>query len=68
MSRCWKSGWEIPPVQPPPKTYNDGLEAAAAYHDVERANCRNLYSAHGDYLASLEKASATAIRALKEPT
>ena len=31
MGRSWKTGWEFPPVQPPPKTYNDGLEAAAAY-------------------------------------
>lgn len=49
-----------------PKTFNDGLEAAAKWHDEEEARYRNFQSAHGDSLAFLEKAHAVSIRSLKE--
>ena len=71
MGKDRLSGWEIPPVQPPPKTYNEGLEAAALYHDEQAIICealgRNYTIESAKYKddALTSRKHAAAIRALK---
>lgn len=48
------------------EAYNRGLEAAAQYHDKEEQSLRNLRAAFSDSLASRERDSAKAIRAMKD--